>query len=187
MSESAHLSSVETLDRLRSQLVLFREKASPALHEVAESVSRLRLWLQGEGRLHWQREVRKCRVRVEVAEQQYFGARLSPLKDNTSVENAAGNRARRELRAAEEKLKTVNHWAQRLDTEVAPLLKPLSKLESVLEQRVPLAMAHLARLAQTLSEYTDTARLALSGRKAAQNEPPPEAAPASPSPSPENQ
>lgn len=156
MAEQANISSIEAIDRFRASLVVYHDKAAPALHEVGEEVNRLRLWLQGEGRMHWQNELRRRRVRLEAAEQQYFGARLSVMKDNISAENAAVNRARREVREAEEKLKIVAKWTQQLETAVAPLMKPLGKLESVLERRLPLAVAHLSRLMETLSDYSGT-------------------------------
>src|SRR5258708_4266938 len=108
--ERANITSVDALRAFRANLILYVSKARPTLEEVSGDVTRTRLWLQDEQRVHWEREVRRRTRILEQAQQALFGVSLSNLREVSSSEQRAVRNAKEALEEAASKLKRVKLW-----------------------------------------------------------------------------
>lgn len=153
MSERARVTSVEAVAAFRASLIVFLNKARPALEEVCDDVRRIRVWLQTEQRTHWENEVRRRTKDLEQAQQELFSARLSGLREATSTQQFAVNRARRVLREAEEKLRVVKKWNRDFDNLTEPLTKQIEQVHSMLMSDMLRAVAYLAQVVTALEAY----------------------------------
>jgi hypothetical protein len=153
MAERAQVRSVDALESFRSHLILYVSKARPALDEVSAEVTRTRMWLEDEQRLHWEHELQRRRRAMEEAEQALFSARLSTFREETSAEQMAVHRCRRAFDEAEDKLTVLKKWNRDYDNRVEPLLKQIEKLQTVLARDMVLAIAYLTQAITTLHAY----------------------------------
>jgi DNA repair ATPase RecN len=157
MAERAHVTSVEAIEAFRTNLILYLSKARPAVEEVGADVTRTRLWLENEQRIHWESQVRRRTKELEAAQQALFGARISNLREASEGEQKAVQRARRALQEAEDKLKLLKQWNRDFGSRVEPLVKELEKLHTVLTDDMIKAVASLAKTVKTLDAYADIA------------------------------
>jgi len=153
MADQANVSSIDAIDRFRSSLIVYLEKARTTVDDVSDEVQKTRRWLEGEQTRKWQVEIRKRARRLEEAQQELFTARLSSFTEDTQFQQMAVNRAKRELEAAEEKLKKIRRWIRDFDSIVMPVARQLEKLDSVLTAAMPKAVAQLDRIVQSLENY----------------------------------
>ena len=153
----AKITSIDAIEAFRANLVVYVGKAAPALDEIGEVVRRMRAWLQDEQRMHWEGEIRHRRKTLEQAQAALLSARLSALREGITTEQMAVNRAKRLVEEAEEKLRRVKLWSREFDTMVAPSLKKLESLRSILSNDTPQAVAYLARTVRTLDAYVGIA------------------------------
>jgi hypothetical protein len=172
MAERAQVSSVEALEFFRSNLVLYLNQARTTLEDVGGDVLRTRLWLQDDQRIYWESQVRRRQKELEQARQALSIARLSHLGEAGGEEVMVVQRAKRALEEAEAKLKRLKQWNREFDNRVAPLVKQVEQLQTVLAVDLHQALAYLAQAVQTLSDYAEST--------------PPAAAPASAPPNSEN-
>jgi hypothetical protein len=157
MPEKAHVTSVEAIEQFRTQLILYVNKARPALEEVTSEVLRMRLWLENDQRSALEGLVRRRRKELEQAQAALSSARKAVIRHETASQQMAVTRARRLLDEAEFKLKRVKYWDREFATVVEPLAKQLEKLHTVLSNDMNLATAHLARVVSMLGAYADVA------------------------------
>ena len=153
MPEKAHVSSIEAIEAFRTTLILYLSKARPTLDEVSADVQRMRMWLEDEQRSHWEHEVQRRRRALQEAQQALFSARLSSFREESSAEQMAVHRTKRECEAAEDKLKLVKKWDRDFDGRVDPLVKQMEKLHTVLANDMVQALAYLTRLIEVLTDY----------------------------------
>ncbi len=155
MAERAHITSIDAIEGFRNTLILYVGKARPTVEEVSSEVLRMKLWLQNDQRMYWEGQVRRRTRDLEQAQQALFGARVSNLKQETSAEQLAYQRARRALTEAEDKLRRLKAWNREFDSRVDPLVKQLEKLHSVLAIDMLKAPTLLAQTVATLQDYAD--------------------------------
>lgn len=155
MSSQAKVTSVEALEAFRTQLILYISKARPTLDEVGADVMRLRNWLQNEQRVHWENQVRRWTQALENAKQELFSAGIANLRQTTAAEIMAVRRAERALDHAETKLRTVKKWDREFDSRMAPLAKQLEKMNTVVANDLPMAVAYLAETIKILNAYSE--------------------------------
>ena len=153
MPDRANVSSIDTIDRFRSSLIVYLEKARATVDDVSDDVQKTKFWLEGEQTRKWQMEIRKRTRRLEEAQQELFTARLSGFTEDTQFQQMAVNRAKRELEAAEQKMKTIRRWMRDFDSVVMPVAKQLEKIDSVLTGTMPKAIAHLTEITKALEAY----------------------------------
>ncbi|HTG43326.1 MAG TPA: hypothetical protein VK633_02220, partial [Verrucomicrobiae bacterium] len=153
MPDQAHVTSVEALEAFRASLLIYLSRARPILEEACDDVMRLRQSLQNERRMHWENDLRQRRKALEAAQQALFSAGLSNLGDIKSTEQRALQQARRALAESEEKLRLVKRWNNDFDHRVAPAVKQLEHLRSVLSNHLPKAVMSLGQLVRTLDAY----------------------------------
>jgi predicted transcriptional regulator len=155
MSTGAHVTSLEAIEAFRAKLIVYREKAGRVLDEVADEVTRTRLWLDHDCTARWQREIRARGRELEMRQQELFSAQLSGLLEASALQQAAVHKARRAIRAAEEKLQTVKQWRQQFDHRVEPAAKQVEKLRHYLGHELGLAVADLAEISRALAAYAE--------------------------------
>jgi hypothetical protein len=157
MPQKANVTSVDALRAFKSNLIVYLGKARPALEEAGMDVMRARLWLQNEQRSHWENQARIRARALEEAEQALFSSRLSNLREPTTSEIRAVNKAKRSLEEARGKLDVIKKWNRDFDTQVQPLLRQLEKLHTILANDMPKAAAYLTEAAKTLDAYGEVA------------------------------
>jgi hypothetical protein len=155
MPEKAHVSSIDAIEAFRADLVLYISKARPALEEVSADVTRMRLWLENDQRMHWQGEMRRRGKELEQAQSALFSARVSRLGKESSAELMAVQRAKRAMNEAEAKMRVLKKWDRDFESRVDPLVKQTEKLHTVLANDMVQALAYLARTIETLSAYAE--------------------------------
>jgi hypothetical protein len=155
MPEKANVNSLEAIENFRAQLLIYVNKARPALEEVTSDVLRLRLWLENDQRMALEALVRRRRKEFDQAQAALTSARMAVIKHETSAEQMAATRARRSLEESETMLKRVKYWDREFSTVVEPMAKQLEKLHTVLANDMGKAAAHLASLIHTLGRYAD--------------------------------
>ena len=157
MPERAHVTSVDALESFRSNLIIYLSKARPTLEEVSASVQRMRGWLEGEQRTHWENEFRQRSRALEEAQAALFSSRMSRLREASAAEQMAVQRTKRALDEAEAKLRVLKQWTRVFDNRVDPLVKQMDKLHTVLAQDMVQAVAFLAQAIRTLDAYAEVA------------------------------
>ena len=155
MPERARVTSLEAIEDFRAKLIIYRERAGRVLDEVNDEVTRTRLGLQSERPAHWQNQIRRLTHELEQRQQELFSAQLSGLCDSSYAQQAAVQKNRRALRAAEEKLKTTRQWLRQYDQRVEPLGRQVEKLRHTLGHELGQAVAWLNEMTKTLGEYAE--------------------------------
>jgi hypothetical protein len=162
MAERANITSVEALDSFRAALVLYLSKARPTLDEINSEVVRLRVWLESDRRMYWEKQVRRCALKLEEAKQAVFSAEMSNLRKSTSAERMAVTKAQRDFAEAEQKLINVKKWISEFESRVAPLAKQLERVQSFLSSGLPKAQMHLSQSIKSLEAYANIAMPSMS-------------------------
>ncbi len=152
MSPKAHLSQTEALDRFRSALIRYREKALAVAGEPGFEARRVRFWLQETQKRHWTRQARIRSRKVEMARHALWGPGVSGSRG--SEPRLALKRAQRELEAAEEKLRRVAHWIRRFPPDAEPLVREVENMETQLAHLLGKGVARLERLIEVLEGYS---------------------------------
>jgi len=152
----AKVTSLEALETFRSHLILFLTRANRSVNEVIDEVSRTRAWIQNDQRLYWEREFRRRTKILEQAEQELMSAKLSGLRQSTTMQQAAVLKAKRLVAESEEKRRVVKQWSRNFDVTADPLTKKLESLRSFLEQDLPKGVSFLANAHKTLEAYNQS-------------------------------
>lgn len=153
MPTRANVTSVEALESFRTNLIIYLSKARPALEEVSDHVLRTRGWLEADRRIFWERELRKRTQKLQDAQQAVFSAELASLREVSSAERVAVQKAKRAVDQAEEKLRTVKKWNRQFSSQVEPLARQLEKLQTVLVSNLPQAIDYLREAVMSLDAY----------------------------------
>ena len=153
MSDQANIQQIEALERFRSRLVLFVEKANLVLDEVNEEVKRTRIWLEAEQRPNLQRELKRKHREMEMLEQEMITARMSPLKTAKTGQQMQINRKRRKMRDLETALSSNAGWMRNFDSTVETEARKVEKMRHLLDHDMTNAIRHLAESFRLLQEY----------------------------------
>ncbi|MDB3939360.1 hypothetical protein N9406_00220 [Verrucomicrobiales bacterium] len=154
MADKANVASVESLDRYRSNLVVFLERVSSILDEVGEEVKRTRIWLQTEQKLRVTQRIKMESRKLEMLEQEMFTARLSSLRTAKTGAQMQINRKRCEIRDLKDKLKAIAAWSRNYDSTVEVEARKVEKLRFMLDGEMKQAMSFLSESVRLLEEYT---------------------------------
>src|SRR5262245_34730891 len=157
MPDRAQVTSIEALDSFRAELLVYLSKMRPLLEDSSDEISRTRLWLQSDRRLHWEGQVRRRTKELEQAQQALFSAELANLRGPAMAERMAVQRRERAVADAKDKLRLGKNWTIEFDHRAEPLAKQLESLHSVLTQTIPKAAAWLAQAVKTLDAYARVA------------------------------
>ena len=156
MANQAKVTSIDTLETFRANLILFLSKAHATLDEAGDEVRRTRNWIQNDRRVHWEGEIRRRKRVLDQAEQELFSARMSVLRKTTAQQQQAVNKAKRALDEAEDKLRNVKTWNRNFDSSTEPLAKSMEGFRHFLDQTMPKAVSYLVRAQKTLESYAAT-------------------------------
>jgi hypothetical protein len=151
----AHVTNLEALERFRSSLVLFVERAHFVLDEISEEVKRTRIWLQTEQRMRLAHETKRCERDLEMLEQELFTARLSDLAQKKTGVQMQVNHKRRELRDLETTLRKLTAWSRNFDSTVETEARKVEKLRHHLDTDTIRAIQFLTEAVRQLSAYTN--------------------------------
>ncbi len=155
MPERAKVTSLEVIEDFRAKLIIYRDKASRVLDEVSDDVTRTRVWLESERPTYWQNQIRRLTRELETAQQELFSAQLSGLREASFGQQAAVQKARRAIQAAEEKAKTVKQWQRQFDTRVETPARQVEKLRHFLGHDVARAVAYLNEVVKNIAAYAE--------------------------------
>ena len=155
MATHAKITSTDALERFRSSLIVFLNKAHSALDQAGDEIRRTRSWIQQEQRSHWENETRRRARALAQAEQELLSARMTKALDNLSAQQLAVNKARRALEEAAEKLRKVKLWIRDFDATVEPMAKGLNSLRGYLDHDMPQGIAYLAEVEKIMDSYTE--------------------------------
>ena len=150
----AHVTNLESLERFRSSLVLFLERANLILDEVGEEVKRTRIWLQTEQRLKLALEMKRIQRELEMLEAELFSARLSDLAQKKTGVQMLVNQKRRETRELEETQRKVAGWLRGYDSIVETEAKKVEKLRHHLDTDMVRAVTYLKEAILQLNAYS---------------------------------
>jgi hypothetical protein len=157
MSERAQVTSVEALEALRSDLIVYLGKARGAVEDVSSEVPRARNWLENTCSPQWERELRARKLKLEEAQNELFSARLAGKNKTVSpIVLMAVQRAERAVREAEAKLKVIKKWDRELENQAEPMIKQIDMLQGFLTGEMPGAVAYLTQIIKTLEAYAET-------------------------------
>lgn len=157
MSQRAHVTSVEALEAFRSRLIVYMTQARSALEEVSADVVRTRVWLENDQRLYWEKELRRRSRELDEAQQALFSARISNLKQESSMEELMVHRAKRLLDEGVARHRVVKQWNREFEGRVQPMVKQMEKLHTILSNDLVLATTYLTQAMGTLAAYAQVA------------------------------
>ena len=163
MATHANVTSVESIDAFRAALLVYLSKAKPVLEDACDEVMRMRQWLQYSQRIHWEYELRKRTRALENAQQALFSQNIGNIRDPGMAEKMAVTKAKRALAEAEAKLQAVKRWSRDFDHLVAPIVKQLESLRTVLANEMPKSVATLSQIVRTLDAYANVSPGGASG------------------------
>ena len=155
MANQAKVTSIDTLESFRANLILFLSKAHASLDEVGDEVRRTRNWIQNDRRVHWEGEARRRKRVLDQAEQELFSARMSVVRKTITPQLAAVNKAKHALDEAEQKLRNIKAWNRNYDGGTEPLVKSMEGFRHFMDQTLPKAISYLVRAQKTLESYTE--------------------------------
>jgi len=155
MAQKAHVTSIETLDKLRVALLIFIEKATLVLDEVSEEVKRTRIWLQVEQGPLIARMQKQRMKELDMFQQELYTARMSALNETKTGYQQRVNKKRKQLRDLEDKMRTVKKYIRNFDSEVEPVAKKVEKLRSVIDVEMKAAVIFLTKSVKILEAYSE--------------------------------
>jgi len=156
MANQANVSSTDALETFRASLIIFRGKARKSVDEVAEEVSRTRMWLQNDQKSLWEGEFRRRTKALQQAEQELASARLTTHNESALASRQAQvAKSRRAITEAEDKLRRIKGWNQNFDSRADPLAKRLEGLRQYLDTDIPKAIGFLANATKILDAYAN--------------------------------
>ena len=154
MSE-ANVTNIEALERFRSSLVLFLERAGFVLDEVSEEVKRTRIWLQTEQSMKLGHEMKRRQRELEQLEQEMFTARLSDLAQKKTGMQMQINKKRREILELEGKIRALKGWLRNFDSVVETEARRAEKLRQQIDIEMARAVTSLTESVKQLRAYSE--------------------------------
>lgn len=154
MSAQAQVTSIESLESFRSDLIIYLGQMLPALDEAGGEVMRMRHWLQVEQRGFWDDQLRRRRRKLEEAQAQLFNKRISLMNDSTVLAQMELQRAQRAVAEAEQKITALKKWSQELERLAEPLVKQVDSLRGYLTADMAMGVIRLTESIKALDAYT---------------------------------
>jgi len=82
---------------------------------------------------------------------------MSNMREASAAEQAALTKAKRAFDEAEAKLRVIKQWDRDYENHTAPLVKQMEKLQTLLSGDLPIAVAYLTQMLDTLEAYASMA------------------------------
>lgn len=173
MSNQARITSIDSLERFRGDLIRYVGEARSALEDMLGDVRRTRSYLEVDRLQHWGSQVKRRKKLLEQAEQELYSAALTDPKGTHALQKMGVLKAERLVAEAEERLRIVKQWRQQFDHRVEPLVRQLDRMFSHLGLQLPKGIVSLGETIKTLQAYSESHR---------SSEPTPSSAPSDSSP-----
>ena len=158
MADHANISSIDTLEAFRADLIQFIEKARVALEDAEGEVRRTRSWIEDDRSGFWMRQMKHRTKMLELAEAELYNANLTRPHESHAVQKMAVAKAKRAVDEAEEKLRVLKQWRQTFDNRVTPLLRQMDPMFFIVGQQLPKGVHALAEMVKTLQQYAEKAQ-----------------------------
>lgn len=155
MPQPAKVTSIEALDAFKASLIVYLEKARRILDGVSEDVVRTRIWLETDRQLHWKNRVRQRTRELAQAEQELLTARLSEMPEAIKARQMSVNKAKLNLRDAEDGLARTKQWIRQYETQVQSHARVVTQLRHSLAHDMGKAVVFLEEAATTLAAYAE--------------------------------
>lgn len=155
MPQPAKVTSIEALDAFKASLIVYLEKARRILDGVSEDVVRTRIWLETDRQLHWKNRVRQRTRELAQAEQELLTARLSEMPEAIKARQMSVNKAKLNLRGAEDGLARTKQWIRQYETQVQSHARVVTQLRHSLAHDMGKAVVFLEEAATTLAAYAE--------------------------------
>lgn len=159
MSQSAQVTSVESVERFRSRLVIYLSQMRPLIDEISREAAQVKFWLQSDRQPHWQHQLRARHRKLEEARQELFSARLSKLQEVSSIHLMAVARAQEAVVEAESKLAHIRQWNLEIEDRSAPLTRQVDQLQGFLATDMARAVIWLNQILAALDAYREVAKV----------------------------
>jgi hypothetical protein len=157
MSQSAHVRSIEAVERVQAALVQFGEEAQQALDEVRMELDRFVEWLTHDQTEYWKSEVRRCEAKLAEAKVDLHRARSATIDPEHTPsclqEQKVLDTAKRRLESTEEKLKRVRAWIPIVQQAVQDYQSQSAPLVNDLTYELPRAITFVRQLVARLEDY----------------------------------
>ena len=157
MSAQAQVTSIESLESFRSDLIIYLGQMLPALDEAGGEVMRMRHWLQVEQRGFWDDQLRRRRRKLEEAQAELFNKRVSLMNDSTVLAQMELQRAQRAVAEAEQKILALKKWALELERLAEPLVKQVDSLRGYLTADMAMGVISRGEAITALAAYPQVA------------------------------
>ncbi len=155
MVDKANITSLQALERFRSALISYVEKAKATVDEVSSEVQRTKFWLHYDQTTHWKNEYKRRSLKWQEKQQELFSAEISQFSESSTVQRWAVEEAKRAMDEAVEKVRLVKEWTRRYESAVMPAAKPVDKLGSLLDSDMTNAIRFLTEAVKALNEYAE--------------------------------
>ena len=157
MSAQAQVTSIESLESFRSDLIIYLGQMLPALDEASGEVMRMRHWLQVEQRGFWDDQLRRRRRKLEETQAELFNKRISLMNDSVILAQMEMQRAQRAVAEAEQKITVLKKWTHEMDRLAEPLVKQVESLRGYLTTDLGMGVISLGEAIKSLDAYTQVA------------------------------
>lgn len=157
MAIGARIENLEALRSVRIALVKFAEEVMTSLADADAELHRTMNWLETEQIAYWRgQEMHRGQAVAQAREAVLAKTAFKTFDGRTAAaidEKKALAVAMRQLQEAEAKIAAVKKWAPRLKKEILSYRGAVARLAGDMESDVPLAMAKLDNMVQTLEAY----------------------------------
>ena len=157
MANYARVESIESLKALRASVVKFIEAADRATVEADAEIDHTLDWVRREQSAHWRGQIRRRTEGVHRAKEDLSRKRMSftvsGSPPSTVDEEKALAIAGRRLEEAEEKVKAVKAWAQRIVKERTVYKGLTGPIRSLLGGDLPRGLRELDGMLASLDAY----------------------------------
>lgn len=155
MSNSAHVTSLESLQEWKAALCTFTAEARDALSAVEMEINRA-LDLVNDQQKHWYAAVRKAEDLVFQAKNDLARRKMMRFNDrpaDTTEQEKELKKALAKLEYAQEKHEATKHWLRELPHAIKDYDSPARQLANFLEADMPKADALLQSKLEALDSY----------------------------------
>lgn len=155
MSQSAKVTSIDTLESFRANLVVYMAKAGRVLDDVTDDIARTKVWLQTDRVMYWKKEVRQRQKVLDQANAELMTERLADNREAIQARRIAVRKAKDKVQEAEERLARVKYWIRHYESAVEAKTKVVHQMRHFLDYDLKKALAYLEGTSKSLIEYAE--------------------------------
>ena len=151
----ANVSSIDSLEAFRADLIHFIEKTKVALEAAEGEVRRTRTWLDVDQTNYWKTQMKVRIKQFDQAEAEHYNARITRPTENHVSHKMAVAKAQRRIVEAEEKLQMIKRWRMQYDNLATPLIRRLDPAFFLVGHHLPKGVHMLGESIKALQAYTE--------------------------------